>query len=466
MSLAIVPCALRMLPVRFSIRGVLVASTLLCAGCPRVGSDLADDRREALRRIARGGSFDWRPLSPEETQTLFNKAETYWARYLEHHLPHGLNASVLWSDRARTSVVQYTGLGDSALWTGHFLAALALRHAVEPGGPLRRLMMDTLERIELLTLVSGRDGYIARYAGPADDPAYAAYYRTSGDGEDPDRPGFGTRAFPGAPPYDNLVWLGESSRDTYTGVQFGLSAVWALVDDPALRDAARAVAERVGRRLAADRFFIDDGAGRVTPPSLGFFVAWARLLLSVNPEEFASLRPAYSFASMLFILGGLDLESAQTRKYYPNNLGMARMFTLCLLEDDPRLRERYINMLRCAYRDEAATHLNAHFAAIYLFCTGDNDPRAIATLQGCLLDFPAEKWSMFVDQRRRPGVEMVDSDHARYAFLPSERPMADFLWQKPPTRAHGGGNAPLEFPGLDLFLPYWMARAAGIISAP
>jgi hypothetical protein len=44
-----------------------------------------------------------------------------------------------------------------------------------------------------------------------------------------------------------------------------------------------------------------------------------------------------------------------------------------------------------------------------------------------------------------------------------ERVSTDFIWQRSPFQLTGGGNAPLEYPGIDLFLPYWMGRHCGMI---
>ena len=450
------------MPARSIVR-LLVFAPILAAQVPAWAQGLTGEQNIALRAIARGESPEWPGLDSDQRALVRQKSGSYLDRYQSAHQPHGYTAEVLWIDRGRSGVERYEGLGDGVTWTGHYLAALSLRQSVEPSNETLAEILDVLDRLDALTTMTGRRGYVPRYAGPADDPAYAAYYSRYGLGPSLFRRGLGTLAYRGIAPYGDLVWLGNSSRDTYDGIHFGLAAAWAYVDDGEVRAKVESLVIRIGRRLEADRFFICDGRGHLAWPSLRWQCAWLRLMLSAAPQEFSRLRPRYAFASGLLRRSGLALRPAWSADYYPNNLNMIRMFTLCVLEDDPDISTEYGAMVREAYRDEAATHLNAHFAAIYLLVTGDDDPIATATIEGCLLDFPDEKWADPVDSRMLPGVEMRDDRFARHAFLPSERPHNDFLWQRAPALAMRTLDEPREYPGIDMFLPYWMARAAGIL---
>ncbi len=444
----------------------LAIATLSSFCALAAAENLSPEQEAALRGIARGETIVWPGLSPEQVSAIEAKAEVYFERYQRRHIPHGLNVDLVWADRDRSALEQYTGLGDSAEWTGHYLAALAFRHHVEPTPSTYDAIMDTLDTFDLLTLVSGRDGYIARYAGPADDPYYARYYRNYYRRARIHRLFLGRekKAYRGEAPYDDLVWLGDSSRDVYDGIHFGLAALWVFVDDAEVRARVKTIVERVGRRLQRDCFLILDGKGNFSIQSLRSSPAWPLLMISVCPDDFSAARVKYRLCSSLYRfwgrLWGPGIRPEHERKYYPNNLNMIRLFTLCMLEECPRRKAAYQDILRNAYRDEISTHLNAFFAAIYLLCTGDDDPQAIATVQGALLDFPQDKWDRHVDLRGE--VEMLDADYARYSLLPSERPPRDFLWQRPAALAHGGSDAPREYPGIDMFLPYWMARVANV----
>jgi hypothetical protein len=215
--------------------------------------------------------------------------------------------------------------------------------------------------------------------------------------------------------------------------------------------------------LAHDWFLILDGQGNFELPNPGFLNAWLRLMLTVSPDTFRNLRPLYEFSAWLFFavdrILGPGLRKVDERSYYPNNLDMARMFTLCTLEEDPRRRVAYQAMLRRNYRDYLATHLNAHFAAIYMLCTGDRDRGAIATLQGGLIEFPADKFSHIPESTGA----LEGEEFSNAALLVRQRPMSDFIWQRAPARLPGTNPSAVEYPALDYLLPYWMGRVAGVI---
>ena len=45
------------------------------------------------------------------------------------------------------------------------------------------------------------------------------------------------------------MWIGNTSRDQYAGVFFGLGAAYDLIDDPSLRSSVSALATRLLTRL-------------------------------------------------------------------------------------------------------------------------------------------------------------------------------------------------------------------------
>jgi hypothetical protein len=115
-------------------------------------------------------------------------------------------------------VVSYTRCGDSAIWTGHYLAAEAFRHRVT--GALQALsnVRAALTGITRLINVTGHD-LLARCAIPADSPyriAITNEERTNG-------------AYTVTLDNRDWVWIGRTSRDQYIGVffwaRYGLRAV-------------------------------------------------------------------------------------------------------------------------------------------------------------------------------------------------------------------------------------------------
>ena len=189
-------------------------------------------QRAVLDDIARGGDGSaWSSLSVFQTQQLLNKAGAYMDNYMAYHLPDGLNADIIWTNHSRTAVASfpntgYTGLGDSAAWTGHYLASLALRYSVTGESQLLGKISATLDSIDMLTRVSGRDGHLARHAIPLSrltqsGSNYRAYYRRYG-GDEGDAY-LGQEAFSGSYSGADYAWLGNQQRDAYIAVNLGLA---------------------------------------------------------------------------------------------------------------------------------------------------------------------------------------------------------------------------------------------------
>jgi hypothetical protein len=413
---------------------------------------LSSEQESALLALARGKPMRWIELSPKQSGELSAKVEECLRNFQKYHQPHGLCVDIWWKDRTRSVLSRYEGLGDSACWTGHYLAALALRYHVTAEAKTRA---DILAVLDVLTRITGIEGYVARYAGPADSAPYREYYRQFGRGEDPDRPGLGRWAYRGASPYEDLIWLGNSSRDTYDGVLLGLVSVWVYMPQPEIRQRIGQIAERIIDRLMADHWRIADPAhGHSTGATPLFKTAWLRFALSVNRDKYAAFERQYRSMLDWLVLAPLTVRSKWDHEYFPNNLLFIRLFVLSILEQDESRRE-FLRRLLVSTFDKVQDHLNAHFAAICLAAGDPGHSAARATLQGMLCDF-----------RGRREITVHDADFAKLALPAQQRVPSDFMWQRPPCLLHGSFDLPVEYPGLDLLLPYWMGRLAGAIPSP
>ena len=428
---------------------------------------LSSEQESTLSALARGKPTDWVQLSPEQRAELFTKAEDCLKNFQKYHLPHGLCVDIWWKDCARSAPSRYEGLGDSACWSGHYLAALALRYHVTTDAKARAAILAVLDAFDVLTRVTGMEGYVARYAGPADSAPYREYYRQFGRGEDPDRPGLGRLAYPGAPPYENLVWLGDSSRDTYDGILLGLASVWVYMPQPDVRQRVGQIAERIINRLVADDWHIADPAhGHSTIATPLFKAAWLRFALCVNREKYATLESQYHSLLEWLVLVPLTVHAKWDDEYFPNGLAFTRVFILNILEED-KARRQFLRRVLVAVFEKVRDHLNPHFAAICLLAGDPHDAAARATVQGMLYDFPVGPvWARAVDRRTQAQIPAHDANHVEFALLTRERVPTDFLWQRSPCLSHGSWDLPVEYPGLDLLLPYWMGRVAGAIPGP
>lgn len=467
------------------VRAAAVWAALLCSVCVADSGMLSPRQEAVLRAIARGESLPWPEMTPAQARAVHEKAERYLENYETHHLPQGMNADILYTDRDRSAVFMYEGLGDGTIWTGHYLAALALKHHVTRDAAALRRIGETLDVFEKLCLMTERKGFIPRYAGGADDPAYAEYYRRYGNWDDPVLPEIGKQAHRGVGPYADQVWLDNSTRDTYDGFLFGLAMTRVFVDDPGVRARVDEIGWLAAKRLIKDKFWIGDGQGHVKNPVPIFTCAWTRLAMSVNPAAGAltesggllschmpDLRmsthaEAYRRTLPLCVIAEGHTTGKWEYKYSSNNLTFILCAAAAMLEDQPYEKALLRGMVATLYEASAHDHLNAHFAAIHLMVRGNprhNDARA--TLQGQLIDFPEDKWRRYVDRRGDPSIVWHNEKQSEYALLARERIPEDFLWQRTPCACVGGWDMPYEYPGIDMFLPYWMGRAAGAIPAP
>lgn len=445
----------------------VVSVVILASVLPVDAAMLLPEQEGALRSIARHTHHvAWPELTSAQAADLFAMAEDYLEDCRVHHMPDGMILSTEWTDRDRTAVLHYHDTGDSAIWTGVYLAMTAFRDAVLRTDESRATLWAALDTADRLTWISGRPGYVPRYAGRF-DPALLPLLTRVDLGQSP-REVSGSPVFEGAPPYEHLVWRGSSSRDTYDGIRFGLAAAWALTSDPAVKARAGALVERIVDRLIADKWVIIDGRGDRTRTSPGWRAAWIGVARAVNPERYAHLSGRYDRDMILFRLVGMGLRPKHSAKYYPNNLRFLRLAALAMVETDASHRTRVVKRVRRNYTHGGWDHLNAFFAAVYVTATGDTGHTAArATLQGMLADYPPPpRWSTHYPEGSRPGYEGRRAGHARHALLTHEQVVRDFLWQRSPTILYGGRDLVMTYPGLDLTLPYWMGRYAGAIPAP
>ena len=142
------------------------------------------------------------------------------------HMPYGtvLDPVFASSDPASpgySEVRGYTRAGDSAIWTGHYLAAEAFRYQVTRSPDALANAWKALEGIHSLLDVTGSD-VLARCLIPVNSP-YAAAIQQAEAGN-----GIYYNTLGGQP----YFWIGNTSRDQYSGVVFGLSAAYDMIDDP------------------------------------------------------------------------------------------------------------------------------------------------------------------------------------------------------------------------------------------
>jgi hypothetical protein len=341
------------------------------------------------------------------------------------HLPNGTVFSIerppLTNPVARASLISsplheeyYADEEDSAIWTGHLLAAASYRYAATGTPESLSLVQALMTGIDLLFEVAG-DAVVkggvtsavstpgvtfARSVLPADSPipwwqASAAIQNGRGYYEHPAggwevvisgrRLRFATYAeaiaqFPGSEPQPvGVVWLGVGSggqegdcttdhpvsRDQYIGIFYGLYAAFQFVATP---DVQTWAASHITNLLT---YLLEKSWNLPLPPEnavctsyLGAFdhqLVLLRIGATVNPAAFQATYERYAAASAVTWLPvWVTVLDPLDEGYYKFNLSHAAISPLLLAEDAAELRQNYqqaYNILRYA----TAHHRSAYF---------------------------------------------------------------------------------------------------------
>jgi uncharacterized protein (TIGR03437 family) len=370
------------------------------------------------------------------------------------HLPFGTILSPVFTSPDSKDIVSYSRCGDSAIWTGHYLAAEAFRYAVTHSPESAAAARQALNGIRTLVDVTGADRLLARCvlhadsplaAGPRDEEKQHGEYRGTVEGID-------------------YYWIGDTSRDQYLGVFFGLSVAYEQL--PGSRAAVREIATKLIDRLLEKNWSV------VMPDGAVSTVFWLRpdQVLSilqvgrqVNPDRFAK---AYDDLrhSAVAINTPIRLESLNDHdSYYKFNLDAISIYNLLRLEEESFRRSDYIVMYR-TFHNAVANHGNAFFNVIDRAILGPNATRDAETIRLMAQWLERPRRDFYVDLRGK--YKACGDDRACDPISVPERVRTDFLWQRSPYLLYGGGSGRIETPGIDFILPYWMGRYYGLDFGP
>src|SRR5262249_48043290 len=148
----------------------------------------------------------------------------------QRHMPNGTIIDPVFASSSSQQIVAYTRGADSAIWTGHYLAAEAFRFKVTGSSDALSNVWRALHGIHSLRVVTGSgflsgSGLLARCLMPTDWPfASSITHEEAGHG-----------IFNGTVDGKSYLWVGGTSRDQYSGVFFGLGVAYDMVDDAGVR---------------------------------------------------------------------------------------------------------------------------------------------------------------------------------------------------------------------------------------
>ena len=369
-------------------------------------------------------------------------------------MPHGVIVDPIFKSPQSGEILTYTRCGDAANWTGHFLAAESYRFALTGHWKAREHVYRAVSGIRQLVDATGAD-LLARCIFPADSPyaaSFASEERHNG-------------VYEGTVDGRKCFWVGRTSRDQYSGVFFGLSVAYEVAPDAGLRASIRWLAGRLlGSLLKNDWAVVmpDGDISTVFTFRPDQQLALLQVGRQTDPQRFERAYVELAAAAAdtpgtILFFEALDTHNS----YFKFNLDYINMFSLIRLEPDPDLASRY----KSAYdvlRGATEGHDNAHFNLIDRALNGPEFRRDRATVQLLENWLKRPRRDYWVDLCGKY-VPCFQSDRACRVIPVLERVNSDFLWQRSPFLLYGGGSCLIEAPGIDYFLPYWMARYYGVL---
>ena len=364
------------------------------------------------------------------------------------HLPFGTVLDPIYASPASDQVIGYTRCGDSALWTGAYLAAEAFRYKVTQSADALNNVQQALAGLKGLADVTGNN-LLARCMFLSDSP-YAAGIQSE-------------ESHNGVYKNPPWIWIGNTSRDQFVGVIFGLGAAYDLIDDATIKRSISDLVTRLLGFLTGHNWSIimPDGSSSATflirPDEI---LALLQVGRHVNGSRFSTYYDEQRILLLPTVAVPASVDIATDDAYFKFNLDYMSFYNLVRLESSS-----FKSFYQTAYRvvrSHTASHQNAFFDIIDRALEGVNATRDAETRTLLEQWLQRPKRDLFVDLTRSV---QVCGDQACQPVPVALRPPTDFLWQRNPFQLMGGGSGIIENPGIDYILLYWMSRYYGVLSS-
>src|SRR5262245_35746805 len=163
----------------------------------------------------------------------------------QRHLPYGTIIDPIFASPVSDQIVGYTRAADSLIWTGHYLAAESFRYRATGSPESLENEKRAVASIRALNDITGTN-LMARCLIPVDsvyamwiivEESHNAIYRNFLHGRE-------------------YYWLGNTSRDAYSGAMFGLGVAYDMVGNAEIRSEISSLVTRMLDFLIANGWFV------------------------------------------------------------------------------------------------------------------------------------------------------------------------------------------------------------------
>jgi hypothetical protein len=433
-----------------------------------------------------------------EESLLKEMAETFEANALDHLSPNGMLVSS-WPDG------HFGDHGDSGMWTGTFLAAMAFKTALTGDDTALRHVEEGLTACRMVT---GIPGLTARgiekdeWKGRTDLPNISA-----------DHPEGHQSTTLG---YEDYRWKGDVSRDQWTGHFLGNSLTYRCAPDEETRAAAAENMIAMAKHLWEHDMEIHDVDGEVTKyghmsgyvmdggfplpngvnaiMSLAWFTGAAQAAVGTADEipladavaGMLSPPPAdWNFMEDDGEIGYIEameeilypyIGSYGDRQWFNMNITNDAFFNALLLLPDGPSRERigeiwweemWVDHGDTPLTRRAESEKNPWFTFMFLGALARYDADAHFEALEQMVRFPAPpRLAVAISNSDNPAYPHApDWDQWAAEALPTEERCSgtNFVWQRCPYELDCMGSVGQEYGGTDYLAPYWLGVAMGYI---
>lgn len=442
-------------------------------------------------------------------------------------IPYVYDAHYADGSVAKSRPTGFSGSDDTAIWTGHLLAAEAFRFNGGKGDvaakPAVLSLIGAIEQLFAITKVStGREGLLCRAALPTPLAEIVIEGPPENQGSMVAPPKGDEDNYYINVPLGGVEWCAQGrggdppSRDSHTGIFLGLGSAYVLGDDEIKAAAAPLITNLLN-------YVVNNGWTAPAPagPPIGantqypvhtqFLtemvqqLAFLKIGALANPDAFGA---AYATAAKGSDCAWLPVWANTLDpidEYFKFSLDHAAIGLLCWLETDPAIKPDYVSAFQIL-RQATGHHRNAYFNLWWILAdpANRNDrsrgyggatvaDEALFLLSDLITRFksvpgpsgslplkknPDDGFLTAIEPRTDyvafNGMGKDEGMLANLALPVSKRPGGDkdFLWQHHPfetgfsTAAQATpdpGNPNVEASGVDYLLPYWMAVYAGLV---